>query len=190
MIQVYTGDGKGKTTAALGLAIRALGAGKSVYIMQFMKSRAYSEHKILTALSKKPVVETTGKPFFIAEEGSLTEEERKTFGDDVVIFPKGNPPADYAALAADGLLRAAAVGQNFDVVILDEINVALFFGLLENKATQEKLNELRQNKAREIICTGRNAPDWLIEMADLVTEMKEVKHYYRQGIMARVGIEN
>ena len=189
MLQVYTGDGKGKTTAAFGLALRALGAGKKVYVMQFMKSLAYSEHKILPSLGENILVETTGKPFFVAEAGSLSEKERAALGD-VVIFPKGHPPADYAALLTQGLDRAAKTGRGFDIVILDEINVALYFGLVSTAAAQNALLALKENPAREIICTGRNAPPWLVDTADLVTEMREVKHYYNKGIIARLGIEN
>ena len=189
MLQVYTGDGKGKTTAALGLALRALGAGKTVYIMQFMKSCAYSEHNILPRFYPQLAAKTTGKPFFIAEEGSLSQKEIAALGD-VVIFPKGKPPAEYAAMIAEGFERALREGKDFDVIILDELNVALFFGLLDGETTKEKLMRFMQNNAAEIICTGRNAPSWLTDLADLVTEMKEVKHYYSRGIIARKGIEN
>ena len=190
MLQVYTGDGKGKTTAALGLALRALGAGKRVYIMQFMKSRAYSEHNILPRFSPQLVAETTGKPFFIAEEGSLTADMKKALGD-VVVFKKGKPPEDYAKLTAAGLTKAVAAGKDFDVVILDEINVALYFGLLKDDFAAKQISALQSAApATEIICTGRNAPPWLVNAADLVTDMREVKHYYTKGIAARLGIEN
>ena len=190
MLQVYTGNGKGKTTAALGLALRALGAEKKVYIMQFMKSRAYSEHNILPQLSPNLLIETTGKPFFIAEEGSLTEAELTALGD-VVLFAKGKPPRDYAQMITNGLLSAVKKARPYDIFILDELNVALYFGLIDQALAAEKLREFRAAcPATEIICTGRNAPVWLIEAADLVTEMKEVKHYYNRGVAARLGIEN
>ena len=190
MLEVYTGNGKGKTTAALGLSLRALGAGKRVYIMQFMKSRAYSEHKILPRLGENIVVETTGKPFFVATEGSLSDEERAALGD-VIVFKKGEPPADYVNLLADGLQRAADAGKDFDVVVLDEINVALHFGLIDADKARQAIKSLQtNNREAEIICTGRCAPPWLVESADLVTDMTEVKHYYQKGLAARRGIEN
>lgn len=188
MLQVYTGDGKGKTTAAIGLAIRALGAGKRVYMMQFMKTLAYSEQKILAGFSDL-CLQTTGKPFFIAQEGMLTEAELASWGDEVEVFPKGKPPKEYVQILQEGLLKAQADFDKgaYDILILDEINVALFFGLID-KALVEGL--LQKTGSAEIICTGRNAPDWLLEKADLVTEMKEIKHYYTRGIEARKGIEN
>lgn len=189
-LQVYTGDGKGKTTAAIGLAIRALGAGKSVFFLQLMKSKIYSEHQILANISPRLTLETTGKPFFIAKEGMLTEEEREAWGEDVVIFPLGKPPDDYVNLMKDAIKKAteAAAGGKYDLLILDEINVALFFGLV----SKEDVKGLIENRLSsiEIVCTGRNAPEWLLDCADLVTEMKEIKHYYHQGVEARKGIEN
>ena len=190
MIQVYTGTGKGKTTAAIGLAIRAIGAGLRVYIMQFMKSLAYSEQGVLRAMSPKITLKTTGKPFFIAEEGMLTDEERAAWGDDVVSFPKGKPPADYVKMIEGGFDEAAkaVLSGDYQLVILDEINVALFFGLISRECVESFIDMLPPSV--ELVMTGRNAPDWLIERADLVTDMHEVKHYYERGIEARKGIEN
>lgn len=189
-LQVYTGDGKGKTTAAIGLAIRALGAGKRIMLLQFMKRKAYSEHVILNHLSADLTVKTTGKPFFIAEEGMLTEEAAKDWGDDIVIFPKGQPPADYVKLMRQALreAEAALTSGAYDLVILDEINVALCFGLMDEAEMKAVL--MRRLPSVEVVCTGRNAPKWLVESADLVTEMKEIKHYYQNGVQAREGIEN
>ncbi len=190
MLQVYTGNGKGKTTAAIGLAIRALGAGKRVYIMQFMKSLAYSEQEVLKGFAPQLYLETSGKPFFIAEEGMLTEEERKEWGKDVVVFPKGNPPADYVRLMENGLQRAEqeALEGKYDIIILDEINVALAFDLISRAALEEVLEKTPPDA--EVVCTGRKAPKWLVDRADLVTDMREVRHYYQRGILARRGIEN
>ncbi|MBP2630631.1 MAG: ATP:corrinoid adenosyltransferase BtuR/CobO/CobP [Firmicutes bacterium] len=189
-IQVYTGNGKGKTTAAIGLAIRALGAGKRVLFLQFMKSKIYSEHTILGALSPNLTVETTGKPFFIVKEGMLSEAELAKWGDDVVVFPQGKPPADYLALMRTGVSRAkeAVTSGKYDIVILDELNVALFFELVSLSDVQAILDHKLSNV--EVVLTGRGAPKEIIERADLVTEMKEIKHYYNQGIEARLGIEN
>ncbi len=189
MLQVYTGNGKGKTTAAIGLAIRALGAGFKVYIMQFMKSLAYSEQKILQDFPGVKL-ETAGKPCFIAEEGTLDEETIKNFGDGLVIFPKGKPPKDYVELMEKGLEKAfeEAVSGNYRIIILDEINMALHFGLLKRERVEELLNAVPEEC--EVICTGRAAPQWLLDRADLVTEMREVRHYYNDGVPARKGIEN
>ena len=190
MIEVYTGAGKGKTTAAIGLAIRALGAGFRVYMMQFMKSLAYSEQKILQGFSPQLALHTTGKPFFIAKEGMLTEEERKAWGEDVVVFPGGKPPADYRHLMQQGFGKAAEAARSdaWDVVILDEINVALFFDLVSREEVESLLDDVPPE--RELVLTGRNAPSWLLQRADLITEMKEVRHYYARGVAARRGIEN
>lgn len=190
MIEVYTGAGKGKTTAAIGLAVRALGAGLRVYIMQFMKSLAYSEQKILQGFSPQLALYTTGKPFFIAKEGMLTEEERAAWGEDVVVFPQGEPPADYLRMMQEGFSKAAKAARSgdWDVVILDELNVALFFELVSREEIEALLDDLPPE--REIVLTGRNAPDWLLARADLVTEMREVRHYYAKGMAARKGIEN
>lgn len=190
MLQVYTGGGKGKTTAAIGLAIRMLGTGRRVYVMQFMKSLAYSEQKVLKDFAPRLVLKTTGKPFFIAAEGMLSEEEKKAWGDEVVIFPPGEPPADYVAMVEAGLKEAqeAVAKEKFGLVILDELNVSLFFGLAKRERVEEFIDSLPEDT--ELVITGRNAPDWLVERADLVTEMKEIKHYYTKGVEARRGIEN
>lgn len=187
---MYTGNGKGKTTAAIGLAIRALGAGKRVLFLQFMKAKSYSEHKILPGISENLAVETVGKPFFVIKEGSISEEELAKWKDKAVIFPPGQPPQEYLELVAQGAARAkeALSGGEYDVVILDEINVALYFGLI----TWEQVQDLIDHKGKEVelVLTGRGAPPELIERADLVTEMREIKHYYMQGVEARQGIEN
>lgn len=165
-VHVYTGNGKGKTTAALGLALRAICAGKKIYIGQFIKGMHYSE---LDAVKYLPnlVIEQYGRGCFIC--GKPTEEDIK--------------------LARNGLKRAREIlnGQTFDIVILDEINVAIFYKLLD----VVEVLELITNRPRdvELILTGRYAPKEVVEMADLVTEMVEVKHYYRQGVPARKGIE-
>ncbi|SDO94198.1 cob(I)yrinic acid a,c-diamide adenosyltransferase [Selenomonas ruminantium] len=189
MLQVYTGNGKGKTTAAIGLAIRALGAGKKVYVMQFMKSLCYSEQKVLQGFAPELTLRTSGKPFFIAEEGTLSKELQDKYGDTVVIFPKGKPPQDYIELINTGFaeVRRAVSSRKYEVIILDELNVALHFGLIARNVVEELLEMVP--KHTEMVLTGRGAPDWLIERADLVTDMKEVKHYYAKGVEARKGIE-
>ena len=166
-VQVYTGDGKGKTTAALGLALRASGRGMRTYIGQFMKGQHYGE---LEALRDHP---------------AITIEQ---YGD-VRCIHREEVTSGHVTQAHRGLERAREVmlsGQ-YDVVVLDEVNVTIWFGLLD---VEEVLAFLDQRPEHvEVILTGRRAPQELIERADLVTEMREVKHYYQQGVMARKGIE-
>ena len=189
-VQVYTGNGKGKTTAAIGLTIRALGAGKKVMFLQFMKSKVYSEHKILPGISPNLTLETVGKPFFVIKEGSMPEEEMAKWRRKAVIFPPGQPPQEYVKLIAKGIKRAreALTSGEYDLVVLDELNVALSFELV----SWDQVSDLIDSKAAnvELVLTGRGAPPELIEKADLVTEMREIKHYYMQGVEARKGIEN
>jgi cob(I)alamin adenosyltransferase len=166
-VQVYTGDGKGKTTAALGLALRAAGHGMRTYIGQFMKGQPYGE---LDALRDHP---------------AITVEQ---YGDVRCIRREEVTPA-HVEQARRGLERArqALLSGQYDIVVLDEVNVAIWFGLL---TVGEVLALIDQRPARvELVLTGRRAPQELIERADLVTEMREVKHYYQQGVEARKGIE-
>lgn len=166
-VQVYTGDGKGKTTAALGLALRASGHGMRTYIGQFMKGQPYGE---LEALRDHPLI---------------TIEQ---YGDVRCIHQEEVTP-EHVSQAQRGLERAREVmlSGNFDLVVLDEVNVAIWFGLLTVEEVLALLD--RRPKHVEVILTGRRAPQELIERADLVTEMQAVKHYYQQGVVARKGIE-
>jgi cob(I)alamin adenosyltransferase len=166
-IHIYTGHGKGKTTAALGLALRAAGQGLRTYIGQFMKGRPYGE---LMALRDHPLItiEQFGRSECLhREQVTATDVDR----------------------ARHGLARARSIlmGGQYDLVILDEINVALWFGLLSLDEVMSLLD--RRPEQVELVLTGRYAPPALIARANLVTEMREVKHYYRQGISARQGIE-
>jgi cob(I)alamin adenosyltransferase len=166
-VQVYTGDGKGKTTAALGLALRASGRGMRTYIGQFMKGQHYGE---LDALRDYP---------------HITIEQ---YGDVRCIRREEVTP-DHVAQAHRGLARAreAMLSGEYDVVVLDEVNVTVWFGLLDVAEVLAFLDEKPERV--EVVLTGRRAPQELIERADLVTEMREVKHYYEQGVLAREGIE-
>ena len=187
-IQVYTGDGKGKTTAAIGLAIRSIGAGHKVRIIQFMKSLAYSEQKVLQSLDGITLT-TLGKPYFIAKEGMLTEEEIKAWGGNVHIYPAGHPPEEYRAMILDGINQAVqAVSGEYDLVILDEYNMACWYDL----ATEEDTKRILSARAPgvELVFTGRNAPAYILESADLITEMKKIRHYYDKGVPQRKGIED
>jgi cob(I)alamin adenosyltransferase len=166
-VQVYTGDGKGKTTAALGLALRASGRGLHTYIGQFMKGQRYGE---LEALHDHPYItlEQYGEVHHIYRD-TVTEED--------------------IAGARQGLERAreAMLSGKYDIVVLDEVNVSIWFGLLETEDVLALLDQKPEHV--EVVLTGRRAPQALIDRADLVTEMREVKHYYQQGVKARVGIE-
>ena len=166
-VQVYTGDGKGKTTAAIGLAIRALGAGWRVFIGQFLKSGEYSEHKALAQFSDHLTIKTYGRNVFI--KGEPEEEDRR-------LAQKGYQ--EIAEILASGRYR---------LVILDEVNVAVHYGLI----TIDQVLDLIDRRAAgvELLLTGRHAHSRLIERADLVTEMRAVKHYFARGIKARVGVE-
>lgn len=166
-IQVYTGDGKGKTTAALGLSIRAAGHGLKTYMGQFMKGQHYGE---LTALRDNPYIK-------IEQYG------------DIRCIHRDQVTQKHKDQAEQGLVKArdAMLSGQYDIVILDEINVTVWFGLLTVKQVLEFLDH--RPESVEIILTGRNAPQEFIQYADLVSEIKEVKHYYHQGILARDGIE-
>ena len=166
-VQVYTGDGKGKTTAALGLALRAAGAGLKVYIAQFVKGMEYSELKTLKNLSDSIVVKQYGRDCFIYRQPE--EEDRR--------------------LAQEGLKDVWNVmcsGQ-YHLIILDEANIATHFNLF----SVEDLLDLIHGKPEdvEMVITGRMADPRIIAEADLVTEMREIKHYYQKGVQAREGIE-
>ena len=167
--QVYTGNGKGKTTAALGLALRASGAGMKVYFCQFIKDQEYSEIKALKILPNVTVAQFgTGK-------GILTYRERETADD-------------ACARAGYEKLTAALTSGAYDVVIADEINCALMCKLL----TEEQLLRLAdlRPEGTELIFTGRGASEAILNRADLATEMRLIKHYYAdKKLPARVGIE-
>ena len=169
-IQVYTGNGKGKTTAALGQALRAAGRGLRTLIVMLMKDFAYGELKSLNQWNQLIRVEQ--------------------YGNDRFVFRK-QPPGDediQAAKLAIKRAREAMVSGRYDLVILDEVCVAVHFGLLE---TKEVLSLLKEKPLTvELILTGRYCPDELIGRADLVTEMLEIKHYYQNGVIARKGIES
>ena len=166
LVQIYTGNGKGKTTAALGLALRAAGAGLNVYIGQFIKNKAYSEIKTLKKI-KNIKIEQYGRGCFIKKKPKKIDVE----------------------YAQRGLSKAQnnIVSGKYDIVILDEANIALDLGLIKIK---DVFNLIKHKPISvELILTGRYCPRKLLKYAGLVTEMKEVKHPYRKGIKARLGIE-
>lgn len=165
--QIYTGNGKGKTTAAIGLAIRASGAGKKIFIAQFTKGRGSSEVNVISDHIPNITIKQFGRENFILRE---PEEE------DYILTQKGFKE-----------VVAQVFSRYYEVVVLDEIFIALQYGLITEQTLISFLQTAPDNV--EIILTGRNAPQKIIDMADLVTEMKEVKHYFENGIQAREGIE-
>jgi cob(I)alamin adenosyltransferase len=188
-VHVYTGDGKGKTTAAIGLAVRAVGAGKRVLFLQFMKSRGYSEHAVLERLSPNLTLETFGKPFFLAKEGTFAKADLEGCGGDVVTFAPGHPPERYKRMVVEGVERArrAVSSGEYDVVVLDEIIVAAFFDLVSGDQIDGILAARLERV--EVVLTGRGASEDLVARADLVTTMQNVKHYYDRGVPARAGVD-
>ena len=167
-IQVYTGDGKGKTTAALGLALRACGHGLKVLMIQFMKgSKNYGEVIIADEIPGFTLIQS-GLPTFVE---------------------KDNPSKEDLRLAKEGMEMAAkaVADASCDILILDEINVAVDYGLVGVKQVLEIVKQ--KPPEMEVILTGRYAPAEFKEIADLVTEMKEIKHHYMSGLGMREGIE-
>lgn len=167
-VQIYTGNGKGKTTAVLGLSVRAAGAGLNVYIAQFMKQGVYSELKALARFDDLITIEQFGTGKFTM--GDPTAEDRA------------------AGQRCMNAVKNALDSGLYDVVVMEEGAMAEKFGIIST----EDILEMIQNKPdqTELIITGRGASDELIQAADLVTEMKEIKHYYQIGVKARPGIEH
>lgn len=165
-IHIYTGNGKGKTTCALGLSLRAICAGKRVFFGQFVKGMKYSELEAVRYL-----------PGF----------QIKQYGRDCFIF--NNPSEEDIRIAKEGLKDIAHILKegHYDIVVMDELNIALYYKLFSIEEVIRILDSRKENV--EVIITGRYAPSELIEKADLVTEMKEIKHYYSKGVEARKGIE-
>ncbi len=168
-IQVYTGNGKGKTTAALGLALRAAGRGLRTFIGQFLKAQPTGEIEAVKKLAPLITVEQFGRAGFIQVSEELEEADLE--------------------LAARGLRRSGQAMRSgeFRIVVLDEINTAVHFKLLPEADVLELMAKKPDDV--ELILTGRYAPESFLERADLVTEMKPLKHYYDRGIRAREGIE-
>ena len=166
-IHVYTGPGKGKTTAALGLGLRAAGAGLKVHMIQFMKGRRYSELDVIENLDN----------FTFSQHGR----------DEFV--SKKNPEQVDIDLAQEGFAQAkdAILKSKYDLLILDELNVVVDFNLVKIDDVI-KIIEQKPEKL-ELVLTGRYAHPEIIKIADLVTEMLEIKHPYQQGVNARKGID-
>jgi len=168
LIQVYTGNGKGKTSAAFGLALRAMGRGLKVYIIQFIKGGFdYGELYVADKLPNL-TLKAFGRGKFVTEKPPRREDVDS---------------ANEALTLAEEKVKSG----EYDVVILDEINVALSLKLIDIRRVMEML-KTKPNHV-ELVLTGRSAPDTLVRVADLVTEMKEIKHPYNEGFSARKGIE-
>ena len=168
LIQVYTGNGKGKTTAALGLALRAVGAGYRVFIGQFIKQDNYSEIETLKSHFREAIaVKQYGLSCFIIETPTEKDMEAAQKGLDDI--------------------EEVINSKDYDLVIMDEVNIATDYNLFPIN----DLISILKNKPKhvEVILTGRKAHPEVIHIADLVTEMKEIKHYYHKGVEARKGIE-
>ena len=169
LVLVITGNGKGKTTSALGQAIRALGHGYRVFFLQFMKGKSSGE--------------------LVTIENNLPGIEIKQVGSDSWAIKKEIPDEVHIKYAEEGLeiARATINSGEYEIVILDEINVALDFNLLRI----DKVVNMIINRPRHVsvILTGRNAPNKIIEIANTVSCIKEVKHHYNQGTPAQIGIE-
>lgn len=171
LLIVYTGHGKGKTTASLGMCVRAVGYDWNVCVIQFVKgSWKYGELKGIKRLAPNVELHTVGEGFV----GIV--DDKKEFSEHRAAAQKGLEFAIEKIRSGD-----------FPLVILDELNVALQLGLVDQEQVEAVL--AARGKLQHLVITGRDAPDWLIEKADLVTEMKEIKHPYQQGILAQRGID-
>lgn len=166
-VQIYTGNGKGKTTAAFGLALRASGHGKKIFIGQFVKGMKYGELDSIKKFSETITLKQFGRDCFI----------------------ENDPEPEDIKVARDGwdLVNTILDENSVDILILDEIGIAIYYKLI---STNEVADFIKRKPAEmELILTGRYVPEELFELADLVTEMKEIKHYYKVGVQARKGIE-
>ena len=168
LVEVFTGNGKGKTSAALGTVLRALGHGLQVYIVYFMKGDyPYGEQQALSRLPNVTLARFGRKGF--VEPTDVKQEDK-----------------EQAALALEAARQAVLSGE-YDLVVLDEVNIAIAWGLVD---IEEVIELVKQKPEKvELILTGRYADTRLIELADLVTEMVEIKHPYAKGIAARKGID-
>jgi cob(I)alamin adenosyltransferase len=167
LVQIYTGNGKGKTTAALGLSLRAAGRGLKVFIAQFVKGMFYGELEALERFAPQITLHQYGRKCFIRDE----------------------PTEEDVRLAREGWQEIQNVlkSEKCDLLILDEIGIAIHYRLISLEEVEELLRS--RPDSVELVLTGRKIPEALYEQADLVTEMREIKHYYNAGVQARKGIE-
>jgi cob(I)alamin adenosyltransferase len=168
-VQIYTGNGKGKTTAALGLALRAYGAGLNVLFAQFVKGMEYSEIRALQQLGGRIDYRIYGRECFIYKEPEPEDLQ-------------------YAQKGFDEIRSILTINCQYDLVVLDELNIALYYNLIPLQEVIDLISGRPDHT--EIVITGRYAPEELIAIADLVTEMKDIRHYFdAKGLQARKGIE-
>lgn len=186
LVQIYDGDGKGKTTAAFGLAMRAVGRGLRVGIIQFLKcSNRYGELRTAASLSPLLEVTQTGVPCR-SDDGSA--DFACTGCMKCHVDPSSPSPEDFEwARRGLELAREKSVDGSCDILILDELNYALSFGLLEVREAAELIS--RRSPNVEIVVTGRGTPRELLDMADLVTTMKQVRHHYEKGVSEVKGVD-
>ena len=168
-IQIYTGDGKGKTTASIGLIVRALGNNMKIYFGQFLKNHPYSEIKTLQKLA--------GDQLTLAQ-----------YGTNRPVLEPMNEKDQTAALAGIETAESEMLSGDYDLIILDEFNIVAGYKLVDEARLKSFID--KKPEGTELVFTGRSAPEWLIEKADLVTEMKLIKHYFDAGVPARKGIES
>ena len=168
LVQIYTGDGKGKTTAALGLAVRAAGRGMSIFMVQFLKGRHYGELETARRLSDRLKIVQSGLDAFVK---------------------KGEPTGEDLRLAGRGLelARQAVMSGKYDIVILDEVNVAVELGVLKAEEVLPLIDD--RPPGVELVLTGRYAPEEFCSRADIITEMRNVRHCFDSGVQMREGIE-
>ena len=186
LIQIYDGDGKGKTTAAFGLALRAAGRGLKVHIIQFLKcSNRYGELKAAARLAPLLEITQTGSP---CKSNDGSSDFECTGCMKCHVDPTNPNPEDLeCARRGLDLAREKSSDGSCDILILDELNYALSFGLLETREVLKLISRRLPNV--EIVITGRSTPQALIDIADLVTTMTEVKHHYEKGISEVEGID-
>lgn len=167
-LQIYCGDGKGKSTASLGVALRILGAGGKVFYAQFIKGKSLSsEFNILNQFKENFSYHSYGLGRFIKSEPHI---------EDIEVAEKGLKECKEALLSGE-----------YDLVVMDELNGALGCNLFSIEEVLDVINV--RNSQTELIITGRNPHKKLLDMADLITEMRVIKHYFDQNVTARVGIE-
>jgi len=183
MIYILTGEGKGKTTSAIGMGVRAAGAGKKILMISFLKTgNLCSENKIIRKIKEFDLKTFGQKGFFVPKNYLKTHPKLKKIGvkpaaeNDLALIRKGF-----------NLAKMAATSKKYDILILDEICIVLKFGFISKKIFLDFLKKYGQKL--DIVLTGRNCPKEITEIADLVTNFEEIKHYYQRGVKARRGIE-
>lgn len=188
LVEVYTGNGKGKTTAAFGLAFRAAGWGLNVYIIQFMKLGTYGENRSSKKFTENLKVDYAGMPYFIAWEDDIPLEDRKKV-KNVVLCERGKPPLEYQEKVKNAFkaMKEEVDKGAWDVVIMDEVNVAIYYNLLKLEDVLSFIDSRSDNV--EVVLTGRKMPEEILRRASLITEMNEIKHPYSEGVPARRGID-